>query len=128
MHSCDGCTLCCKFMKVEELNKAGNVWCEHCRIGEGCKIYAERPASCQVYECVWLKTQALDKPIPLALRPDRSKVVIGTANAGEEIVLYVTPDRPDAWQQKEFSPLLSEFQRRGVPVSVSCNEVVRRII
>jgi Fe-S-cluster containining protein len=115
-------------MKVEEINKAGNVWCEHCQIASGCKIYAERPKSCQVYECVWLKTQTLEKPIPLALRPDRSKVVIGTTNAGEEIMLYVTPDRPDAWQQKDFSPLLGEFKRRGVRVSVSCNEVVQRII
>lgn len=128
MHSCDGCTMCCKFMKVEEINKAGNVWCEHCKIGAGCRIYDERPASCRVYECVWLKTQSLDKPMPLGLRPDRSKVVIGTANQGEDIVLYVTPDRADAWQQKEFAPLLGEFQRRGIAVSLSCNDVLRRII
>lgn len=128
MHSCDGCTMCCKFMKIEEINKAGNVWCEHCKIASGCQIYDERPTACRVYECVWLQTQALDKPMSLALRPDRSKVVIGTTNQGEEIVLYVSPDRPDAWQHKEFSPLLGEFQRRGIAVSVSCNDVLRRII
>ena len=74
-----------------------------------------------------LKTQALDKPIPLALRPDRSKVVIGTANQGEEIVLYVSPDRPDAWRQGEFAKLVAEFQGKGIAVHVSCRDVLRKL-
>lgn len=127
MHSCDGCTLCCKFMKVDELNKLGNVWCQHCKIGSGCAIYAERPDSCQVYECLWLKTQSLDKPIPFELRPDRSKVVMGTANQGEDVILYVTPDRPDAWKHPAFGKLLAEFRGRGINVFVSCSDVVQRI-
>ncbi len=127
MHSCDGCTACCKTTKVHELDKPAHVWCRHCTIGAGCEIYDTRPESCRVYECVWLKTQALDKPIPLALRPDRSKVIIGTANQGEDIVLYVSPDRPDAWRQGEFARLVAEFQGRGVAVHVSCRDVLRKV-
>lgn len=125
MAGCDGCTACCKIMKVRELDKAANVWCRHCTIGSGCGVYASRPESCRVYECLWLKTQAMDRPIPLALRPDRSRVVIGTTNQGEDVILYVSPDRPDAWQRGEFGRFVGDLKRKGHTVLVSCAEVVR---
>ena len=28
--SCDGCTLCCKLLSVEEIDKPQQHWCEHC--------------------------------------------------------------------------------------------------
>jgi hypothetical protein len=93
----------------------------------GCGIYDSRPESCRIYECVWLQTQRLDKPIPLALRPDKSRVLIGTTNQGEDVVLYVSPERPDAWKSREFSKLLSEFQTRGIPVMLSCGDSLTRL-
>jgi len=124
---CDGCTACCKIMKVRELDKPANTWCAHCTIGAGCGIYATRPESCRVYACVWLRTQALDKPISPALRPDRSRVVIGTANDGEDIILYVAPDRRDAWKRPEFLKLIGEFRAGGIKVLVSCNDELTQI-
>lgn len=128
MHGCDGCTACCKVLKIRELDKPGNVWCAHCKIGAGCGCYETRPESCRVYECVWLQTQRLDKPIPLELRPDKSHVVIGTTNGGEEVVLHVTPDRPDAWRRQAFrAGVLDELLRRGISVYVSCGERLQRL-
>lgn len=124
---CDSCTACCKIMKVRELDKPANVWCRHCRIGSGCGIYEERPESCRVYECLWLKTQRMDKPIPAALRPDRSRVVIGTINQGEDLILYVSPDRPDAWKRGEFGHFVADMKRRGIAVTVSCNDELRPV-
>lgn len=124
---CDGCTACCKFMKVRELDKPANTWCAHCSIGSGCQIYDTRPESCQAYECVWLRTQRLDKPIAPALRPDRSRVVIGTANQGEDVILYVAPDRRDAWKHPEFLKLIGEFRAGGIKVLLSCNDELRQI-
>jgi hypothetical protein len=120
--SCDGCTACCKFMGVRELDKPANTWCTHCSIGSGCRIYDTRPESCRNYACVWLRTQSLDKPISPALRPDRSRVVIGTANEGEDVVLYVAPDRRDAWKNPEFLKLIDNFRAGGIKVWVSCND------
>ncbi|MGE5945296.1 MAG: YkgJ family cysteine cluster protein [Betaproteobacteria bacterium] len=122
---CGGCTVCCKFMKVSELDKPGDTWCIHCAIGSGCRIYDTRPESCRVYECVWLRTQSLDRPIAPELRPDRSRVVIGTANQGEDIILYVSEDRRDAWKRPDFLKLVNEFRARGIKVFVSCNDEVR---
>ena len=124
MYGCDGCTACCKVLKIRELNKPGNRWCQHCTIGRGCTIYGTRPESCRVYECLWLKTQRMDKPISPALRPDKSRVVIGTTNQGEDIVLYVSPDRPDAWKSGEFGRFVAEMKSKGVAIMVSCGDVV----
>lgn len=114
-------------MKVHELSKPANTWCTHCETAKGCAIYADRPQSCRVYECLWLRSQAFDKPLAPALRPDRSRVVIGTLNHGNDIVLYVPPEQPNAWQAPEFSATIAQFYTRGIPVHVSCNDVVTRI-
>lgn len=114
-------------MKVHELDKPGNAWCKHCRIGAGCQIYDNRPASCQEYECVWLKSQRFPRPLPVGLRPDKSKVVIGTINNGDDVVLYVTPDRRDAWNKGEFRKLVTRWQSKGMSIFTSCEDVLRKI-
>ncbi|MGM4958232.1 hypothetical protein ACT4MK_23450 [Bradyrhizobium barranii] len=42
--ACGDCTLCCKVMAIEALAKLAGSWCRHCKPGQGCAIYAERPA------------------------------------------------------------------------------------
>ncbi len=72
-----GCTACCKTHEIPELEKPAGTWCGHCEIGKGCRIYPERPRSCQSFQCLWLRGIG-DKEN----RPDRSKVVI---SLGSEI-------------------------------------------
>ncbi|WP_335342622.1 hypothetical protein, partial [Sedimenticola hydrogenitrophicus] len=74
-----------------------------------------------------MKTQSLNKPIPLALRPDKSRVVIGTANNGEDLILYVNSDRPDAWKQKGFSEFIAVMKTKGITVSVCCGQNIKEI-
>jgi hypothetical protein len=80
-----------------------------------------------VYECLWLKTQGMEKPMVPSLRPDRSRVVMGTLNDGADVVLYVGADRPDAWKHSDCRALIGELQSRGVAVSVSCGERLQRL-
>ena len=51
-------------------------------------------------------------------------VVIGTANEGEDVILYISPDRPDAWRRPEFMTLIGEFRSRGIHVLLSWNDKV----
>ena len=127
MHGCDGCTACCKIMKIRELNKPGNTWCQHCKIGVSCGIYDTQPESCRAFECVWLQTQRGGKPLPLDLRPDASRVVIGTTNHGEDIVLHVSMDRPDAWQRGGIGKLVAEMLADGITVMVKCGEKLQKL-
>lgn len=82
---CGGCTLCCKLMGVEELNKPQETWCIHCDKGSGCKIHEKEnyPPSCKVYKCLWL--QGI---VPLEFRPDKVRAVVGTTEDGKNMAIY----------------------------------------
>jgi len=127
MHSCGNCTACCKIMIVEALDKPSNTWCPHCKIAEGCGIYESRPDACRIYECVWLQSQRGGKPMAFELRPDKSRVVIGVTNQGDDIVLYVSPDRPDAWKIGEMGRFVAEMRAKGFPVAVACGKRLRQL-
>ncbi len=120
--SCGTCTLCCKTMKVHELGKAAHVWCAHCKIGQGCDTYETRPESCRIYDCLWLQTQRLSRPMAAELRPDKSRVVVGTANGGEDVILYIDPDRPEAWKRPAMQHFLRELRQRRIRIFLSRND------
>ena len=45
--SCGSCSMCCYVMGVEDIGKPKSQWCQHCKPGKGCSIYADRPATCK---------------------------------------------------------------------------------
>lgn len=45
----------------------------------------------------------------------------------EEIVLYVSPDRPDAWERGGFEKLVAELLPKGKTVWVSCEDKLQRL-
>ena len=128
VNHCGTCTLCCKTMKVVELQKPAHTWCSHCNQQQGCEIYAERPLSCRQYECLWLRSQAFPQPFSSNLRPDRCRVVMGTLNQGNEVVLYVSKEEQNAWQAPAFSEAMGLFFARGIAVHVNCNEQLTRVL
>ena len=58
---CGDCTLCCKVMAIEQLAKPASAWCPHCKPGRGCRIYADRPAECRAFSCLWLVNDRLGR-------------------------------------------------------------------
>lgn len=115
-------------MGVRELDKAPNVACRHCIAGVGCRDYDARPESCRTFRCVWLQTQDGAAPLAPELRPDRSRVVMSTTDAGETIVLNVAPDRRDAWQQGVMGELVARMLRDRVKVVVKCGERLQPLL
>jgi uncharacterized protein len=117
---CGTCTLCCKIMGVSELDKPANVWCQHCAKGKGCTIYETRPASCRIFDCLWLQSQQrpeAERFIP-ALRPDRSRVVLTATKTGKGVVAQVDPMRPDAWKAEPVQRVLNAAAKVG-PVVIA---------
>lgn len=89
---CGACTMCCKLLAVQELEKPTNKWCDHCMPGKGCKIYYGRPHSCVDFECGWLLSN-----LPLEYRPDYSHIVItGETDVINSVVLHMDPRYPNA--------------------------------
>lgn len=72
---CGPCTACCTVMAVPELEKGLHEACEH--LGPtGCRIYADRPASCRSFACQWLRgLLEVDGAVDPGLRPDQCGVI-----------------------------------------------------
>lgn len=106
---CGTCTLCCKLLGVEELLplKQAATWCPHCNIGNGCKIYEDRPVSCRTYVCVWRQFKEEGHDVPDELRPDRCRVIIDAAVDGSAHYIRCDPAMPEAWKK----PLVQRFAR-----------------
>jgi len=102
---CGECTLCCKVMAIEELAKPASSWCPHCKPRRGCLIYANRPAECRAFSCLWLVNDLLDQH----WKPSKSRLVLTTSEDGIEV--RCDPGFPDAWRKEPFR---SEIQQWAV--------------
>jgi hypothetical protein len=107
---CDGCTLCCKLMGVAEIDKPIGVWCEHCEVGIGCRIYHARPQSCREFDCAFLTLEMLTE----AWRPSKCKIVVAAELGGRRLAAYVDPSRPNAWTAEPYYGQLKRWARLAV--------------
>jgi hypothetical protein len=105
--TCGDCTLCCKVMAIEQLAKAISSWCPHCRPGRGCLIYANRPAECRTFSCLWLVNDQLDR----YWKPSKSKLVLTTSEDGIEV--RCDPGFPDAWRKEPFRSEIRQWAISG---------------
>ena len=96
--SCQDCTLCCKLLFVEVLEKPRAVWCPHCDQKRGCKIYANRPEPCQSFYCGYRRIADLDG----RWKPAKAKFLINYESAVNRIAIHADPTRPDAWRMEPF--------------------------
>jgi len=116
---CQGCTLCCRLLEVQEIAKAALEPCRHLGARGGCSIYGERPAACRHFQCVWLYSRtgrpAADA-LPEGMRPDISHVVLGPRDyrhGGDTLYVHVDPDYPEAWRQGAMRDYLRGLAARG---------------
>ena len=93
---CGDCTLCCKIMAIEELDKPAGQWCHHCQPSRGCRIYDNRPPECRQFNCLWL----VDIRFGPHWQPAKSKLVLTTSQDGIEV--RCDPAFPDAWRKEPF--------------------------
>ncbi len=103
--TCGGCTMCCKIMEIEELKKPPFLWCDHCKIGQGCKIYPTKPPSCTSFLCQWLA----DESFGPEWRPDVSKIVMFGDEGGRRLIFDCDPTAPTAWQDRRYLPTIMEY-------------------
>ena len=104
--SCGTCTLCCKLLRIAELDKPQGVWCAHARPGQGCAIYAERPKECRTFHCGYLVAPELSEE----WFPQRSKIVL-MADVSGGITAVVDQSRPEAWREQPFYRQLKSWSR-----------------
>ena len=107
--NCGKCHLCCKLMIIPELGKRDNVWCEHCEIGRGCKIYADRPQLCRDFFCYYIENHTMDD----RWNPARAHFLLRSDD--NRMVVQVDPQRPDAWKHEPYHAALRKHARTAYP-------------
>ena len=108
--SCNDCTLCCKLLLVEVLEKPRAVWCPHCDQKRGCKIYADRPEPCQSFYCGYRRIADLDD----RWKPAKAKFLINYETAHNRIAIHVDPTRPDAWRTEPFYSTIKKWSANAL--------------
>jgi hypothetical protein len=110
--ACGSCSLCCKLMRIGELDKPNGKWCSHCQPGKGCLIYESRPEECQTFNCAWLTASELgDIWYPL-----NSKMVVGVK--GPWITVQVEPAHPTRWRDEPYYSQFKDWSKAGVDKGV----------
>lgn len=112
--ACGTCTLCCKLLRIAELDKPKGEWCEHCAVGKGCRAYATRPRSCRGFFCSYLTQAALDD----RWLPARAKLLVYPGGDGSWLNVVVDPARPDAWRQEPYYTEIKGWARNGVAMGI----------
>lgn len=110
MRRCGDCSLCCTVMAVREIDKPSNVKCDKLTVMGRCSIYADKPASCTAFKCLWL--QGL---MPENMKPSRSRVVGDANSEGNIVVLHVSPFDRGCWKT---GPVRDWIMRVGEQVLV----------
>lgn len=83
------------------------------RQGEGCRIYAERPADCRSFLCLWKVVPDLpDEP-----RPGRCKVMWTTTEDGTTAI--ATTEYPNALATGAQRSSAEQFRAAGVQVRIA---------
>ena len=108
---CGTCTLCCKVLSITELQKPKGIWCKHCDVGKGCRIYEGRPNECQSFYCGYLTQSDLDE----RWKPSTSKIIlVAELEGGGRIAAHVDPGRSDAWRRKFYYEELKRWATLAV--------------
>lgn len=110
---CGTCDMCCTAMSVPELDKPNGVRCDHLTRDGRCGIYEDRPESCRIFRCTWLRGLG-----PYDTRPNNTGAVLhiedgGHGEMGEALVLY-TIDSRERWRRSKYiRKLINLFIKKG---------------
>lgn len=105
---CGSCSLCCKLLEIEALDKPAGKWCKHCAPPKGCAIHADRPDECRQFTCGWLAMPELTDD----WFPARSKIILFLSEEGKQLNAVVDPAAPSAWRQPIYYDQLRAWARQ----------------
>lgn len=124
--TCDGCTLCCVLLEVEEIEKKAETRCER-QTDKRCFQYERRPDACRAYECLWRQGAGPDWASPLRTgivfdlgspesrfeRDVRTKAILARARDPRFFDVYWGSRAIDHWSKKRVVIRISGSYRRA---------------
>ena len=106
---CGDCSLCCKVLRIPELDKPKDQWCPNFSAGTGCRIYPDRPASCHDFACQWLT----DTTMGPEWKPSICKLVLDTKPG--LLVVHADPAVSKPWRLEPYNAVLKRLAAQGLP-------------
>lgn len=104
-------------MRIAELGKPKSVWCPHCAVGKGCRIYESRPEECRVFHCGYRRRAELGEH----WFPADSRMLVNIELQGTRIAIHVDPGIPSAWRKE---PYYSEIRKMAAAAVKRSHHVV----
>ena len=113
LKACGTCSLCCKLLRVRELNKPIDTLCRHATPDRGgCSIYPRRPSSCRGFICAWLTNRSLgDVWFPAHCKMILAQRVAPYSIAEQGLLVTVDPAYPSAWRREPYYSQLLAWAR-----------------
>ena len=105
--SCENCTMCCKLLAIDVLEKPRGVWCTKCDQKRGCTIYETRPDPCRGFYCGYLRLPDLDE----RWKPAKAKFLINYEDGANRVVIHADVARPDAWRIEPYYSTIKQWAR-----------------
>ena len=115
--ACGSCAMCCKVFAIAELDKASQQWCRHVVQGRGCGIHPDRPETCRLFFCHWLRNPHLGPE----WKPDRAKFLIFTEMGGRRMVVAPDVGAPGSWRRE---PFYGQFKRWARVAADTNNQIL----
>ncbi|MDG2333441.1 MAG: hypothetical protein P8Q97_04380 [Myxococcota bacterium] len=113
--ACGECSLCCRVLRVDELDKLGGVPCVHQDVdAPGCSVHAQRPNICRSYRCLWLSGGLEEGD-----RPDRLGAVVDVVADGSLVRLEIRSLLPGAFDASPRLAAIAEEYRSSMPVRIT---------
>jgi hypothetical protein len=85
-------------MRVPALSKPRLTWCQHCEIGSGCGIYAERPPECAAFYCDYRLNAWLGEE----WRPATCGMIMTYEPAARRVEIQVDPANGQIWRSAPY--------------------------
>ena len=105
---CGDCSLCCKLLRIPELDKPKDEWCPNFAHRIGCAIYADRPPSCRDFSCCWL----VDPTMGPEWKPSVCKMVLDAKP--RLLVVHADPAVTKPWRAEPYSSVLKRLAAQGL--------------
>jgi hypothetical protein len=126
--SCGTCTMCCKLLDIDVLEKPRGLWCKHCNPKAGCTAYDTRPQACRGFYCGYLRLPDLDD----RWKPAKAKFLINFEERSNRIAIHADADRADAWRIEPYYSTIKQWAanaaRSGGTVIIWAGEKVTLVL
>jgi len=110
-------------LPVPWLDKQPGIWCHHCNIGVGCKIWGDGlPDHCRDFECSYRQVQCSTD-----LRPDKIKVIFEKLE-NDIFLCTMHPKYNDAFKKRIVTAQINDFLRQGYSVVINSFTLKKPII